>query len=287
MIKNPPANAGDIRDVGLIPQSGRSPGSTPVFLPGESHGQRSLVGYRPWGHKELDMTEATQHPCTHAWVDVNQPQWIWINHSTLQSRNDDQRLLKQQACLAFFTCHCFRLATAAWDIYYCIISLLKSWSLAMSWTLLNVTQEVAESGFKQRHIQLQTSHYSSSILPPLSELLQSVHMDKRLPWQLLMVCFLWWHFGKSALKLVFKSKHIFIAKRCFRKYFHLENEGYLCLFTLPFQPAPALSCYLHVGKSGLGCELCFLKLQLLREEEPHWTWLTDSLLLSEPGPQCQ
>ena len=30
---------------------------TPVFLPGESHGQRSLVGYSPRGHKELDMTE--------------------------------------------------------------------------------------------------------------------------------------------------------------------------------------------------------------------------------------
>ena len=32
---------------------------TPVFLPGESHGQRSLVGYRPRGHKELDTTEHT------------------------------------------------------------------------------------------------------------------------------------------------------------------------------------------------------------------------------------
>ena len=32
---------------------------TPVFLPGESHGQMSLVGFSPWGHKELDMTEAT------------------------------------------------------------------------------------------------------------------------------------------------------------------------------------------------------------------------------------
>ena len=30
---------------------------TPVFLPGESHGQRSLTGYGPWGPKELDMTE--------------------------------------------------------------------------------------------------------------------------------------------------------------------------------------------------------------------------------------
>ena len=30
---------------------------TPVFLPGEPHGQKSLVGYRPWGHKGLDTTE--------------------------------------------------------------------------------------------------------------------------------------------------------------------------------------------------------------------------------------
>ena len=30
---------------------------TPVFLPGESHGWRSLVGYSPWGCKESDMTE--------------------------------------------------------------------------------------------------------------------------------------------------------------------------------------------------------------------------------------
>ena len=30
---------------------------TPVFLPGRSHGQRSLVNYSPWGHKELDLTE--------------------------------------------------------------------------------------------------------------------------------------------------------------------------------------------------------------------------------------
>ena len=32
---------------------------TPVFLPGESHGQRNQAGYSPWGHKESDTTEAT------------------------------------------------------------------------------------------------------------------------------------------------------------------------------------------------------------------------------------
>ena len=30
---------------------------TPIFLPEESHGQRSLVGYSPWGHRESDTTE--------------------------------------------------------------------------------------------------------------------------------------------------------------------------------------------------------------------------------------
>ena len=50
VVKNPPTNAGDIRDAGSIPGWGRSPGGgqpTPVFLPEESHGQRSLVGYTP------------------------------------------------------------------------------------------------------------------------------------------------------------------------------------------------------------------------------------------------
>ena len=34
---------------------------TPIFWPGESRGQRSLVGYSPWGGKESDMTEAIWH----------------------------------------------------------------------------------------------------------------------------------------------------------------------------------------------------------------------------------
>ena len=64
MVKNPPANARDAGEAELIPGLGRSPRGgkwqpTPVFLLGESHGQRSLAGYSPWGHKESDMTEAT------------------------------------------------------------------------------------------------------------------------------------------------------------------------------------------------------------------------------------
>ena len=58
VVKNLPANAGV---AGSIPVSGRSPGvgngrspgvaTHSVFLPGESHGQRSLASYSPWGHK--------------------------------------------------------------------------------------------------------------------------------------------------------------------------------------------------------------------------------------------
>ena len=53
--KESACNAGDL---GLIPGWGRSPEKAwqppPVFLPGESHGQRSLICYSPWGRKELD-----------------------------------------------------------------------------------------------------------------------------------------------------------------------------------------------------------------------------------------
>ena len=40
--------------------------ATPVFLPGKSHGQRSLAGYSPWGRKELDVTEYVLYTRTHS-----------------------------------------------------------------------------------------------------------------------------------------------------------------------------------------------------------------------------
>ena len=52
---------------GTIPW-GRKWQPTPVFLPGESHGQRSLDGYSPWGHKESDTSEVTDHARTHIQV---------------------------------------------------------------------------------------------------------------------------------------------------------------------------------------------------------------------------
>ena len=64
VVKNSPANAGDVKRfefnlwVRKIPWR-RAWQPTPVFLPGESQGQGSLVGCRLWGLTELDTTEAT------------------------------------------------------------------------------------------------------------------------------------------------------------------------------------------------------------------------------------
>ena len=44
--------------------------STAVFLPRKSHGQKTLVGYSPWGCKESDRSEATLHTCTHAVIQL-------------------------------------------------------------------------------------------------------------------------------------------------------------------------------------------------------------------------
>jgi len=43
---------------------------TPIFLPGKFHGQRSLAGYSPWGHKELDQTGHT-HMHAKRFTDAN------------------------------------------------------------------------------------------------------------------------------------------------------------------------------------------------------------------------
>ena len=61
-VQNPPAYAADARDAGLIPGLGRSSGvgnGNALQYPclENSHGQRNLVGYNPWVHKESDMTE--------------------------------------------------------------------------------------------------------------------------------------------------------------------------------------------------------------------------------------
>ena len=68
VVKNPPASAADIRDVGSIPGSkepleeDRARQPTPVFLPGESHGQKSLVGYvHRVAHSQTCLKRLSRH----------------------------------------------------------------------------------------------------------------------------------------------------------------------------------------------------------------------------------
>ena len=75
---------------------------TPVFLPGESHGQRSLVGCSPWGRTESDMTEAT-------WQYVTHPISKWptrpLSHSLYPGYKNELRT-PVQCWLSLDTAHC-------------------------------------------------------------------------------------------------------------------------------------------------------------------------------------
>ena len=65
-IKNLPAvQEMQVQSVGQEEPQRRAWQPTPALLPGESHGQRSLVGCSPWGPKEADTTEVTSHTCRH------------------------------------------------------------------------------------------------------------------------------------------------------------------------------------------------------------------------------
>ena len=66
MVKNMPANAGDIRDASSIPGSPGGGNGNPLQYSclQNPHGQKSLVGYSTQDYKESDTTEATEHAST-------------------------------------------------------------------------------------------------------------------------------------------------------------------------------------------------------------------------------
>ena len=85
VVKDPPASAREARQLGLIPESGRSPWSrkwqpTPIYLLQKFHGQSSLVGFSPRGQKELNATEhmhvnARAHTHTHTHTHTFSKMW--------------------------------------------------------------------------------------------------------------------------------------------------------------------------------------------------------------------
>ena len=84
VVKNPPANAGRRHKrhgfnpwVGTLPWR-RAWQPTPVFWPGEFHGQRSLEGYSPWGHKVSETTQATWHAAfLNCFSNLLARNWVW------------------------------------------------------------------------------------------------------------------------------------------------------------------------------------------------------------------
>ena len=92
--------------VGKIPWS-RKWQLTPVFLPGKSHGQRSLVGYRPWGHKEPDTTEHTPICLLLELVYIVSPdylasQYIFCINSPLILEQQELELPRSITCMQFW-----------------------------------------------------------------------------------------------------------------------------------------------------------------------------------------
>ena len=85
--KNQLANAGDIGDEGSIPGLGKIPWrraweSTPVFLPGESHGQRSLAGYSPWVTKsQTQLKQLSRH--THSIICIYRSLFIQMHMKSI------------------------------------------------------------------------------------------------------------------------------------------------------------------------------------------------------------
>ena len=94
---------------------------TPVFLPEKSHGGRNLVGYRPWGHKELDTTEQLHFAFPHSWWEcklVEQP-WRFLKklktsdlaiHFWTHIRKTQKLLIQKDTCTPMFIAALFTVA---------------------------------------------------------------------------------------------------------------------------------------------------------------------------------
>ena len=79
----------------------------PVFLPGKSHGQRSLVGYSPWGRKESDTTEPPTHTHTHTPLTKSAVNSGELFQAMIRGRRDYRRRIRK-------TEHCWDLLVVPW-----------------------------------------------------------------------------------------------------------------------------------------------------------------------------
>ena len=127
--KEPPCQCRKQKRPGFDPWVGKTPWRrkwqpTPAFLPGESHGQRSLAGYSPLGHKELDTTRVTEHACRAAsqrcvsravWQNESAPHihtspLFWISFNPIPEHIPEETRNQKDICTRIFTAARFTIA---------------------------------------------------------------------------------------------------------------------------------------------------------------------------------
>ena len=114
-VNNLPAKVGDAGSfsiwVGKIPWR-RKRQATPIFLPGKSHGERSLVGHSPWGLKELNTTEHSVH--------------TQVESSLTTPGGADL----SEVCIHMAFCVLDNMAHTTYARNFCLLVYLPLWSLA-------------------------------------------------------------------------------------------------------------------------------------------------------------
>ena len=133
VVKTPSASAGDTGNIGFDPwvrmiSWRRAWQPTPVFLPGKSHGQRSLVGYSLWGCKESDMTKATSHVYMSIPISQFIPPFLLSWYPYICS-----------LCLCFYSCFAKIICTVFLDSTYVLIYNIFFWLI---WLCMTISRSI-------------------------------------------------------------------------------------------------------------------------------------------------
>ena len=100
----------------------------PILLPGKSHGQRSLAGYSPWGHKKSDMTEQMAHKMVHLLQLMNLQRLMSLN-------GHHHHHPKSVVYMRIYSWFCIVYVVVAVQSLSCPLSTVAHWSSVVPWLL--------------------------------------------------------------------------------------------------------------------------------------------------------